>query len=38
MYESGFVWVVPCLVGMAAAFVAAPMRKSAKLKARQVEK
>lgn len=38
MYESGFVWVVPCLVGMAVAFVAAPMRKSAKLKARQVEK
>lgn len=38
MYESGFVWVVPCLIGMAVAFVAAPMRKSAKLKARQVEK
>ena len=38
MAESGFVWVVPCLVGMAVAFVAAPMRKSAKLKARQVEK
>ena len=38
MYESGFVWVVPCLVGMDVAFVAAPMRKSAKLKARQVEK
>ena len=38
MYESGFVWVVPCLVGMAVAFVAAPMRKSAKLKARQIEK
>lgn len=38
MYESGFVWVVPCLVGMAVAFVAAPMRKSAKLKAKQAEK
>ncbi len=38
MYESGFVWVVPCLIGMAVAFVAAPMRKSAKLKARQIEK
>ena len=38
MAESGFVWVVPCLVGMAVAFVAAPIRKSAKLKARQVEK
>lgn len=38
MAESGFVWVVPCLAGMAVAFVAAPIRKAAKLKARQVEK
>lgn len=38
MYESGFVWVVPCLVGMAVAFVAAPIRKTAKLKAKQAEK
>lgn len=38
MAESGFVWVVPCLVGMAVAFVAAPIRKAAKLKAKQAEK
>lgn len=38
MAESGFVWVVPCLVGMAVAFVAAPIRKTAKLKAKQAEK
>lgn len=38
MAESGFVWVVPCLVGMAVAFVAAPIRKIAKLKAKQAEK
>ena len=38
MYESGFVWVVPCLIGMAVAFVAAPIRKAAKLKAKQAEK
>ena len=38
MAESGFVWVVPCLAGMAVAFVAAPIRKAAKLKAKQAEK
>lgn len=38
MAESGFVWVVPCLIGMAVAFVIAPIRKAAKLKAKQVEK
>lgn len=38
MAESGFVWVVPCLVGMAVAFVAAPIRKTTKLKAKQAEK
>ena len=38
MAESGFVWVVPCLAGMAVAFVAAPIRKTAKLKAKQAEK
>lgn len=38
MAESGFVWVVPCLVGMVVAFVAAPIRKTAKLKAKQAEK
>lgn len=38
MAESGFVWVVPCLVGMAVAFVVAPIRKAAKLKAKQTEK
>lgn len=38
MAESGFVWVVPCLAGMGVAFVAAPIRKAAKLKAKQAEK
>ena len=38
MAESGFVWVVPCLAGMAVAFVAAPIRKTTKLKAKQAEK
>lgn len=38
MAESGFVWVVPCIIGMAVAFVVAPIRKAAKLKAKQLKK
>ena len=38
MAESGFVWVVPCLLGMVVAFIIAPIRKSVKLKAKQAEK
>ena len=32
--ENGFVWVLPCIVGMIVAFIIAPIRKAAKLKAK----
>ena len=36
--SSGFVWVLPCIIGMVIASIIAPIRKSAKLRAKQIEK